>query len=373
MDSRAVELHKEAMKLASEAYFAHFQGDVDRSDSLNREAFEREKEAAYLLRDTLDIEPTRSVLCRSAASLAIDCCFHREAEKLIAMGLFGDPPEEIAEELRDLLETVYFERHLRQRGIQLTDNEFQVSLVGSEVGFGYAASEQVTTRVQSIENLIFRTAERKSNTPFRRGNRPRKELRREISPYLSTPRAASYSITFRLGGNQLSLPTMGLPEQVLDDIFCGLELINNSNFEQLRAIIADQDYYQNFVGLIQNIAPDGKKVKMVGFTSQKGENEQKIMLSTPRSQLREIFENGSGESNQEGERVEIKGILKFADSTNINNGVIKIISENGPTYRIQVPLGLMSDVVRPLYESEVVVKGVIRRQKIHLSNIEPAE
>ncbi len=279
MDGRTVELHKEAMKLASEAYFAHFQGEFERAGILNRE-----KEAAYLLRDEFDVEPTRSVLCRSAASLAIDCSLHREAEKLISMGLSGDPPEEIAEELRDLLETVYFERHLRQRDMRLTDNEFQISLVGSEVGFGYAASEQVTARVQSVENLIFRTAERKSDTPFRKGNRPKKELRKEIDLYLSVPRAASYAITFRLG-TQFSLPTMGLPEQVIDDIFHGLQLINNSEFDELKTIISDENYYQNFMGLVKNIAPDGKKIKMVGFTSQKGSEEQKVMLSTPRSQI----------------------------------------------------------------------------------------
>ena len=50
----------------------------------------------------------RSVLHRSAASLALECGALREAERLIAAALSGDPPDEIAEELRDLLEQVYF-------------------------------------------------------------------------------------------------------------------------------------------------------------------------------------------------------------------------------------------------------------------------
>jgi hypothetical protein len=39
----------------------------------------------------------------------------REAERLIAVALSGDPPDEIAEELRDLLEQVYFDRPQTRR------------------------------------------------------------------------------------------------------------------------------------------------------------------------------------------------------------------------------------------------------------------
>ncbi|MCL4203791.1 MAG: hypothetical protein KJ000_14920 [Pirellulaceae bacterium] len=54
----------------------------------------------------------RSVLHRSAASLALNCEEYRLAEKLLAVGLAGDPPPEIAEEMRDLLEQIYARREL---------------------------------------------------------------------------------------------------------------------------------------------------------------------------------------------------------------------------------------------------------------------
>jgi hypothetical protein len=82
------------------------------SDQLARErllqAFDRERQAADRVAGDVSLEPTRSVLHRSAASLALECGALREAERLIATALSGDPPEEIAEELRDLLEQVYF-------------------------------------------------------------------------------------------------------------------------------------------------------------------------------------------------------------------------------------------------------------------------
>ena len=54
----------------------------------------------------------RSVLHRSAASLALNCEEYRLAEKLLAVGLAGDPPAEIADEMRDLMEQVYSHREL---------------------------------------------------------------------------------------------------------------------------------------------------------------------------------------------------------------------------------------------------------------------
>jgi hypothetical protein len=73
---------------------------------LFRSAFEHERKAAELLEDDLDYEPTRSVLYRSAATLARDCQDYGEAKRLIQKGLMGRPPDDIAEELKELLDLV---------------------------------------------------------------------------------------------------------------------------------------------------------------------------------------------------------------------------------------------------------------------------
>ncbi len=104
-------LHHEAMSLSDEAMAAESSGDRLRSRELFLRAFQREREAAGLVAEDLLFEPTRSVLHRSAASLAIDCGEYREAGRLIGVALAGNPPGEIAEELRDLLEAIRFRRH----------------------------------------------------------------------------------------------------------------------------------------------------------------------------------------------------------------------------------------------------------------------
>jgi len=50
-----------------------------------------------------DIEPTRSILHRSAATLAVQCGEYEAAQRLIYRALAGNPPSDIEAELKDLL------------------------------------------------------------------------------------------------------------------------------------------------------------------------------------------------------------------------------------------------------------------------------
>jgi hypothetical protein len=77
----------------------------------SRAAFGKERAAADWVANQLDLEPTRAVLRRSAAVLALECSELREAERLIGRALAGNPPDDIANELRDLLlEEIYSQR-----------------------------------------------------------------------------------------------------------------------------------------------------------------------------------------------------------------------------------------------------------------------
>lgn len=96
------EMHDQAMELADRALIARRAGDGEKSALLSRQALDYEVAAANLVAYT-NIEPTRSVLHRSAATLALECGETRLAERLVATALTGEPPDEIADELRLLL------------------------------------------------------------------------------------------------------------------------------------------------------------------------------------------------------------------------------------------------------------------------------
>ncbi|MDX2286096.1 MAG: hypothetical protein NW241_18150 [Bacteroidia bacterium] len=102
----AAVLHEEAMNVAEHAFLQRRRGLAQEALELFRQAFELEREAALLMAGNLDAEPTRSVLLRSAATLAMHAGSYREAEKLASLGLAGEPPADIAEELRDVMEEV---------------------------------------------------------------------------------------------------------------------------------------------------------------------------------------------------------------------------------------------------------------------------
>jgi hypothetical protein len=113
--SQIKDLHHEAMRLADQAEELRRRGEDAEATTRLRQALEHERRAAELAAPDLALEPTRSVLHRSAAALACQCGEYREAERLITTALSGTPPETIAEELRDLLLQVYFEQSPRKK------------------------------------------------------------------------------------------------------------------------------------------------------------------------------------------------------------------------------------------------------------------
>ena len=80
------DLHTRAMDKADEALRNRARGLENVAIALFREALSLEREAA----EAAVLEPTRSILFRSAATLAIDCNELRTAEKLIGLGLAGE-------------------------------------------------------------------------------------------------------------------------------------------------------------------------------------------------------------------------------------------------------------------------------------------
>lgn len=360
------QLHREAMDLAERAAMAQEDRDTDRSRDLLARAFKLEREAAEQISERYELEPSRSVLLRSAAALALDCGEVREAERLIAKALVGNPPSEIQEELRDLLEQAYFQRHLEVKGVVLEPGEFQMSVTGASVGFGVAESRAFLNRVQDLEKLIFRTAERKAQRPFRERGARSKELTQGLAVYLSVPRAGSFAVTFRLGHSQQTyLPGTDPAESIVSDLVDCLQALASGSPETLEEKIPDQTYRRNFVALAKSVSPDGEAIKSVGLTASVQGVERRVMLShTIRTST------PSGPRSKGKEAVTVQGTLKYADSTKSNRSEIRLIGEDGTRYAVVVPPGMMDDVVRPHWDAEVKVTGIKKGGKIVLSDIE---
>jgi hypothetical protein len=370
-------LHEKAMALADQAAAMRMAGTMDEFKRLTLEALKLESEAAKTFAAESNLEPTRSVLFRSAATLAVECQELRIAEQLISAALAGNPPSEIADELRDLLEDVYFNRHLELRGVKLAAGEVQMMLEGDGVGFGMTRSEAFIQRVNVLETMLYRTAERLLGNAFREAGRRKKKLAELFELYLSVPRGASFAVTLKLSqSNQPDLPGVEDTKSTntLKELLDSLELLNKGDIVALERQIPDEPYRRNFIALAEKLAPDGSDIRTVGFTSVAGTETRKVALATPGKMLRErIRKKPSRPSKTKEKEIQIRGKLLEADATRQLEGLINVVDSNGVTTTIHVPRGMMSDIVKPLFEEEVVVSAIDRGSQIDLVTIDPAE
>lgn len=355
------------MNIVDQAFIARHRGNIQLANTLTRRAFELETAAAQQVRDDFSAEPTRSILYRSAASLAMQIGEYREAERLIASALVGDPPQEIANELRDLLEQVNFSRHLEVNGVTLDAGELQFSITGNAVGFGMALSEVFVDRVKDIEKLIYRTVERLLQLPFRERGSTRRSIFEGYHLWIAAPRPGSFAVTLRLG-RQMHLPGFDISTDAVNEVIECFDLLNSGQDELLRQKMPEEAYYYNFLGLAKRIAPDGEEVTMVGLTTIHNGDERKLAVVRPKHDIAVVPQVTS--SNEPGNFVEVTGRLLLADATKAT-GRIKLIDENGNSYNIVVPEGMMNDIVRPLWNDTVIVAGNKIGKKIYLKDINP--
>jgi hypothetical protein len=362
--SEATVLHRQAMEIADAALAARRSGDYGRALKLFRKAFAAEKAAALLAASDHAAEPTRSVLLRSAAVLALDCEEPRDAERLLTLALSGDPPNEIAEEIRDLLEQVNFSRHLKLRGVRLAEDELQLSLAGgAAVGFGIARQEELVSRLTSTSTLLYRTAERKQGREFRERKPMPKALKERFEIFTSVPRAASMTISLRFGkSDQSELQGIGFGQAVVDE-FVGCLDVFQRDPRALRQRISDDAYRRNFVELARQLAPDGEQVRQVGFTVVREGKERHVSLTADAADL----QMPDHEPTVASQLRELKGELRSAED--IREHKFRLVVDGKPSSWIWVPPGMMDDIVRPMWGELVSVTAMVQKGKLVLNTI----
>ena len=97
-------LHNQAMYFVDQANAANRRNaPVEEVAELANKALHFEMKAAAKVLGNLEAEPTRSILFRSSASLALQCHRYGEAIRLAAIGLSGYVHPEFRDELIDVI------------------------------------------------------------------------------------------------------------------------------------------------------------------------------------------------------------------------------------------------------------------------------
>jgi len=361
-------LHNLAMECKDKALVYKLNGDIENYNFNLTKAYENELNAAMMLKDH-DVEPSRAILFQSAACLAMEVKNYKEAEKLIFMGLSGNPPVWVSEELKNLFEEINFERHLKLKGITLDEYEFQMSMTGNSVGYGICSSDEYLSRINTVSLLLQRSAQRKISKDGHVTQIP-SDIKKIFSPFISEPRAASFAVTFRIGkpDEQLELFREVDKKAIIDDVFQCMTLFQEKKMTELKNYIGPTEFYNNFIGLAGKLAPDGKRIKSVGFTRLVNSEEKTMLISEP---LQErlissayIYDNQSEFQNiQIGDELSISGILLLADKRKEKLPKIQIRNNDGD-FTIRIPEGIIDDIVRPLWDKKVLLKGVKRTKKL---------
>ena len=362
-------LHNQAMDLAEKAILLKINQKMDESVDAFNAAFSLEMQAAMQIQDKYDFEPSRSIMFRSAASLALNAMLFREAEKMIALGLSGNPPEPIADELRDLYEKINFERHLKVKGVTLSDSDVQLSLSGNATSYGMIKADEFMKRAKIFDDMAIRAAERLLNKPFRESGRTSKDIKSNFQTYYSVPRAASFAITMRIGykpDQLLLIDEEEIQQKVINDILENIKMINNKDENKLKSKIDNEDYFTNTLGLIKKLSPDKKEVSTVGLTtSQEGDNNMVAFTrSTEEIKIAQIIHKIDV---SEMEDIQIYGKLNYADA---NKCDIRLETDEGESYTIYVPRGVLADIVRPYWEQYVTISGKRQDKKIFFEDIQ---
>jgi len=371
------DLHPKAMDLAEEAFSHRRKGHEDKAKRLFLEALELEQAAALLLPVSKDSEPSRSILFRSAASLAYNAEDFDAAERLIAFGLSGYPPLEIRDELKNLYDDINFKHHLKAQGITLSTNQWLMSIYGNATSYGGTLVEPLMTRVDRITALFYRTVERMLGVEYRITGSSKKEIKDAYGLYLNAFAPSSFAVSFQIGAPSAQMELIDHkpirqvgPDSVVDELMECLKLWETGKEDVLKERIENEIYYENFIGIAKQITPDGDDVKQVGFKTIRRGKERSLTLRKSRVRIREAQSDVRQLELQKPETLTFDGLLKFASTPQTKPyGTVHIIDVEG-SHSVRVPIGLMKDVVQPYYEELVSVTAGRRGDYYYLEDIE---
>jgi hypothetical protein len=336
-------LHEEAMASADAGDRARRAGDHAAARGHFERALALERQAAT----AETTQPSRSILFRSAAWLALEAEDPLEAERLAACGLADvEVPDRVRTELRAVSEECRV-RLTRLLPPPSATASIAIHLEGPAIGYGVADPAEVLPRTEALLALVVRAAERRSNTPFRRHGPPAPGIRAQLAPRLEQA-AASVIVRLHLGGGQQQLWDENL--RLVEDIRGCFQALGSGDPGALRAQIADDTYRANFEALAARLAPDGTRVSTVDFLgAAAGRSFAPVRLRRPEPASR-LPAGGEAQTRS------FVGELRAVDET-AKRDTIKLITDGGETVTVAVHAAVMEDIVRPFYGQRVIVQA----------------
>lgn len=357
-------LHREAMEFVDESFIVQLEGNRDQFLHLTRLAFEKEVAAADLMVDEEEIEPTRSVLHRGAATLAYRCEMYEEAKRLVYRALAGMPPPDIEEELNDLLGNV----KLALSGWQLGKHELQMSLEGDEVGHGLVSIKELTSRATTIHGLV-QIAVKSGIRRMENFTQDMLNNVKEVAPYIVGVSPGSFNVSLRFGTPlQNELPGFEEFDEIIEPFLENLRLFDQGEYDALEKNIVDPGDYRDFVNAAKELAPDGDRISSVKFQARVGGQLKIVTFNRIQKELSEVplpdVPETSVTFQATDKTISKTGVLMLADGYETE---CELVTQDDGKWVIEGHEITIDTIARAYYKKTVLVKGK-RMKKTNLVN-----
>lgn len=361
--------HAATMRLYEQALASRAQGSYAEFCKSAEMALNLETQAAYAYDSASGDEPTRSVLFRSAATIAIEAGKYEEALKLAGAGLSKSGP--IISEFVALVKDAEFRRNLRSSNLRLSDETLRLSLDGGAVGYGFVPYQKFQHRIDALCKMIRRTYDRLTGVDFRDSIRGKEG----ISVFLGAPMASSFAVDVRLGeSHQTKFPWPADKVEttdVLTELVRGMRAFEGGDLSELGESIPDESYRRNFAELGRQIIPDGSDVTVVTLESTTRTHERNIVrLKISRGGMRA---HGKSPAAPSLKNCDVQGVLRGARQPDNDSSFVEVLDDRGNFHKIRVAEELMADIVRPLWDKRVVANISKKGHHWELEHMAPAE
>lgn len=345
--------HRQSEDAAVKAHQARRRGETEESKRLFSIAARHESEALSFI-DVLEKPRTFGITAVSCVALSYKAGEAETAERLAHQFLSanGLPPFAI-DQLRGLLQIIWNEQTQLAAGVSFVPGQITVSVDGGEIVRGGAPLDLVVDKVQTIQNLFFRTVEWLKSMPLRRQGPANKQVQEYCRPWLFQSVPGSYQFSVAIQGPQQADLFHGMPssEEVAEKFMELLQTATRDPDAGLLNLVPEQEYRSTFLKLARNLAPSGRSFTSLEIKSSQTESPV-VMTQESRKQMTEsIRASKPVKTEQKYVEAELRGTLR---ALHLEKDWLEV-AVGEELIRVEGVGETVDDLIGPLVNHEVIV------------------
>lgn len=353
--------HKESSKYAILAETALRENHLQKASELYRLAAEHEVKALTFL-DSNKLR-TLGITVVSAVSLYYKANEFEKAEHLSYQYLSNkNLPAFAAEQLRDIIQTIWNEKVFHENNLEFTKGEVLVSVSGGEVVTGGAPLELVIGKVNEISRYFYRTIEMLLNKPLRKSGNPDNEIMQQCRPWLFQAPPGSYQFAIRVQKPiQPNFFEDEMPqiEEITSKFIQIVDATSNDDPTLLKNVIPNEEYRATFLKMTRNLSPTGKSFGKLEIKPT-GDFDLKPVVLIPDSReiINKVIKTSKPELTKQEKKEEEIRLIGVLRGLHLDKDWIEVtIYENNEEEHIKIhETGeIVDDIIGSMVNRQVIV------------------